>query len=98
MMMRTYRHWAFFQSLTRRIAPLLKILLSDVLLFRRTSEDLLYMHSRRRGRKGLDVAAEERDGRNRGENTAGERDYDDAPKKIFARFFRLQKIARGRGF
>ena len=56
------------------------------------------MHSRRRGRKGLDVAAEERDGRNRGENTAGERDYDDAPKKIFARFFRLQKIARGRGF
>ena len=41
----------------------------------------------------LDVAAEERDGQNGGENAAGGRDYDDAPKKIFARFFRLKKIA-----
>ena len=44
---------------------------------------------------GRDGTTERRDA---GENTAGGRDYDDAPKKIFARFFRLKKIARGRGF
>lgn len=45
------------------------------------------MHSRRRGRKGLDVAVEERDGRDGGENAAGGRDYDDAPKKDFCENF-----------